>query len=509
MDLFNSPSFSSHVEELIKKYHIPGLAIAVVHNDTIASKAFGVASFKPPMPMTTDTLFDIASASKSLTAASVSLLIDDERYPDVQYEAEMAKLLPGEFVMPGKGYEGVTVEDILSHRTGMAPNDNSYLGPQAKQTDDARSITQNLRNLSTAAPIRSKYMYCNMMFTVATYLVEQKTGTSFADFLDQRFFQPLGMASSNLQPERARAKGLGGRISPGHYWDTKTKKYVTFDIPDAPEAQGAGSIITSVNDYVKYIRAIMNKERPFTENIYKGLVKARITKNPNYEDISPFSSPPLYAAGWEVHHYRGHMLVIHGGCITGSSTSHFFFPDLNFGGVIFGNTSMAGFVAEILMQELVDEVLDLPTDQRLNWDKVLCEKYSGTAYDQSDNDVSDIELEEERQKLCPGITESEPQTTPLSAYTGEYWSRGWRGINVQVKDGHLFIDCSDRSYVFTLTLDHVCQQTKYIAHSREVSTGCSSPLRAEFRFEGSVAVKLGIAFEEELDDYIWFDRVSS
>lgn len=122
MDLFNSPAFSSHVEELIKNNHIPGLAIAVVHKDAVASKAFGVASFDPPKPMTTDTLFDIASASKSLTAASVALLVADDSYPEISYEAEVAKLLPGEFVMPGQGYEGVTVEDILSHRSGMAPS---------------------------------------------------------------------------------------------------------------------------------------------------------------------------------------------------------------------------------------------------------------------------------------------------------------------------------------------------------------------------------------------------
>jgi CubicO group peptidase (beta-lactamase class C family) len=122
MDLFNSPAFSAHVEELINKYHIPGLAMAIIHKGVTASKAVGMASFEPPKPMTTDTLFDIASASKSLTAASVALLVADDKYPDVKYEAEMAKLLPGDFVMPGQGYESVTVDDILSHKSGMAPS---------------------------------------------------------------------------------------------------------------------------------------------------------------------------------------------------------------------------------------------------------------------------------------------------------------------------------------------------------------------------------------------------
>lgn len=120
MELFSSDNFSSHVEDLMKKYHVPGLAIAITHDGTMASKAFGMASFEPPKPMTTDTLLDIASASKSLTAASVALLVHDDKHPDIEYEAEMAELLLGEFVMPGQGYKDVTVEDILSHRSGMA-----------------------------------------------------------------------------------------------------------------------------------------------------------------------------------------------------------------------------------------------------------------------------------------------------------------------------------------------------------------------------------------------------
>lgn len=121
MDLFHSTDFPSHVAKLMKDYHVPGLAIAVVQDDTVASAGFGHASLTPPKPCTPDTLFDIASASKSLTAASVGLLVnDDQKYPDVKYEAIMSSLLPDDFVMSGDGYtEGVTVEDILSHRSGL------------------------------------------------------------------------------------------------------------------------------------------------------------------------------------------------------------------------------------------------------------------------------------------------------------------------------------------------------------------------------------------------------
>lgn len=96
------------------EHHVPGLAIAILQNETTASAGYGKSSLHPSKPCTADTLFDIASASKSLTAASVALLVNDEKYPEVQWEATMSSLLPGEFEIPG-----VTVEDILSHRSGM------------------------------------------------------------------------------------------------------------------------------------------------------------------------------------------------------------------------------------------------------------------------------------------------------------------------------------------------------------------------------------------------------
>ena len=71
--------------------------------------------------MTADTLFDCASLSKSLTAAAVSLLVDDnEKYPEVDWSTPVSRLLRDDFVLEDPyATENVTVEDILSHRSGM------------------------------------------------------------------------------------------------------------------------------------------------------------------------------------------------------------------------------------------------------------------------------------------------------------------------------------------------------------------------------------------------------
>ena len=120
-DYCRSAAFEARIQAMMQSYHVPGLSLAIVHEGKITSVGWGKASLNPPRPCTPDTLFDIASCSKSLTAASVALLVDDdEKYPEVQWDALMSDLLPDDFVMPGVGYtESITVDDVLSHRTGM------------------------------------------------------------------------------------------------------------------------------------------------------------------------------------------------------------------------------------------------------------------------------------------------------------------------------------------------------------------------------------------------------
>ncbi|KAI1438939.1 beta-lactamase family protein [Xylaria sp. CBS 124048] len=498
MDYLTSPAFSFRVRDLINRHHIPGLSIAILKDEQIFSSGYGQASLDPPKPCTADTLFDIASSSKSLTAASVALLVrDNDKYPEVRYEATMSSLLRDDFVMSGQGYtENVTVEDVLSHRTGLPRHDDSYLGIRASHPDTARSVTRNLRNLAVAAPLRSKYLYTNIMYTVATHLIEQKTGLAFADFLQERFFTPLQMNSTHLQPARAKAAGLGDRLATGYAWDDKQEKYAGFEALDTPEAQGAGSIITSANDYLKWVKALMNREHPVDEEVYRGLIRLRSFSTRDAEDREPMTSPLAYAAGLEVFYYRGYMVVGHDGAVAGFGSRHFFVPEVKLGGVILGNTENAGSVATILSRELIDEALGVPETERPDWEKMITRR---------DRD-EEGRLDEPACALCDTDDELEPQKMPLEAYVGVYWNPGYHGMTVQIKDGGLFIDASDRSMGYTLVFRHVREQTEYVAHLSAFQAGGDEHIAARFVFENDRAVKMGLRLEWEIDEMIWFVR---
>ncbi|CAG9956308.1 unnamed protein product [Clonostachys rosea f. rosea IK726] len=501
MNLFHSDDFPIHVETLMQQNHVPGLAVAIVHGDQLASAGYGYGSLDPETPCTPDTIFDIASMSKSLTAASVVLLVNDNKsHPEVQLDTPMSSLLPEDFVMSDETHTaGVTVDDILGHRTGLSGHNNSCLGVRAKSPDTPRSITRNLRNLSIAAPLRSRYLYSNTMYTVATHLVEEKSKKSFADFLQGRIFAPLGMASTHLQPQRARDHGLGSRLSAGYLWEKEDSTYYGIEIQDCPEGQGAGSVVSSANDLILWVKALMNREGPICEDVYQGMVRLRSFRDPSGKRLRPLTSPSFYAAGIEIYYYRGHAVVWHDGNTAGFSGRFFFVPELKVGAVVLGNASGAMAVSSILMRELLDDALGVPQEARRAQEK-------GKKKEGKKRATKVAAGPPPRSARGRGKTELQAQVTPLAAYTGDYSNAGYHSLRAEIKDGRLFIDATDRSFGFTLEFEHREGQTKYTAYLCDFLEGGADPIAAEFSFEGGVAVRMGLDLEPALKKLIWFER---
>lgn len=105
------------------------------------------------------------------------------------------------------------------------------------------------------------------------------------------------------------------------------------------------------------------------------------------------------------------------------------------------------------------------------------------------------------------INSSQPQVIPLNAYIGIYWHSGYHTMTVKIKDSKLFIDATDRSLGFTLTFDHIRDQTMYTAHLSDMWEGGDDPVEAQFVLKDGRAVKLGLRLEFALKELVWFERV--
>jgi hypothetical protein len=401
-------------------------------------------------------------------------------------------------------------------------HDSSFLGHQADHPDDARSITINLRNLPAAAPLRERYLYCNMMYTVATYLIEEKSKTSFSKFLEERFFQPLGMQSTCLQPERARERGFGNRIAVGYSWDMNNATYKVLPAQNSPEAQGAGSIITSVNDFIKWIQALLNRTSPINERIYHGLLRMRSLPNPNGRRLKPYTSPAVYAAGIEIFYYRGYMIVGHNGTVPGFASRFFFMPDFRFGLVIMGNSREATSVATTLSREFMDSILQIPSSGRPSWKKGgtdSAERKTSSAKSKSSKTLGKRKLgnkqisqvENDSPALNIGTAQESPEGDVglwLDPYVGAYSHPGYHVMVVEVKGCKLFIDATDRAMGFTLTFEHLREKKKFLVHLVDSLDESEEQIRGEFMLSEDLVIKMGLQLEPTLKDLIWFDRVT-
>lgn len=130
--------------------------------------------------------------TKAFVAAMSMLVDDNEKYPNVQWRTPVSSLIRHDFILEDEyATAHVSIEDILSHRTGMPRHDLSYGGAFNGTPQLPRDIARSLRYLPLTAELRTKFQYCNIMFVAASYLIETLTGVWLRDFLREKIWGPL------------------------------------------------------------------------------------------------------------------------------------------------------------------------------------------------------------------------------------------------------------------------------------------------------------------------------
>jgi hypothetical protein len=365
------------------------------------------------------------------------------------------------------------------------------------------------------------------MYTVLTHLIEVQTGQSFGEFLQHRVFDPLSMSSSNLQPENAKVRGYGSRLAKGHIWDKKIFSFREIEAANCQEGQGAGSIITSANDFIKWIKALLNREGPINEDVYQGLTRPRSSRPAKNRKKKTNTDRIFYAAGMDSYWHGDHAVFEHSGDITGFGSRFVFLPDSKFGAVVMGNSSGTNSVAAQLFRELIEHVTSPRHDQlslahsnfnnqgpnqheaSIQANTEQQDKSKGTA-DKAQK-ASKGTLKEKRKMSNKNKSSTETakqQDLELVSYTGNYWNHGYRNMKVEIKADQLFIDATDRSLGFTAYLEHQGDGLLFDAHVRDAFDTGAEVLRTEFVIDNGTVVRMGMDLEPLVNDLIWFDRVT-
>jgi CubicO group peptidase (beta-lactamase class C family) len=296
----------------------------------------------------------------------MSLLVDDnEKYPQVQWDTPVSQLIRDDFVLEDEYVTNhVTVEDTLTHRTGLPRHDQAYGGTYDGHKATVKDIVRSMRHLPLTAEIRARFQYCNLMFVVASHIIETLTGEWLGDLMAQRIWKPLGMTGTFFSKEDAiRAKE---DLARGYYFEDGSYQNVPWMPLDG--VSGAGSVISNAVDYCKWARALMKRAEglPLSKSGFKEIWRARTL----LPEDAPFTGSLAYALGWGCGVYRGHRFFEHTGGMDAFGTDLIIFPDINFSVVAFANTAgTSNFLEKTLIFHLIDERLKVPVAERFDWNK--------------------------------------------------------------------------------------------------------------------------------------------
>jgi len=117
-----TPAFTERVKALMRDFHVPGLSIAVFDGDIVHTRCFGQASIEEGTPVDANTVFDIASCSKALTAVAMGILVDSHpKLRTLGWKTPVVELIKDDFVMHRvQDTDVITVENLLSHTSGFS-----------------------------------------------------------------------------------------------------------------------------------------------------------------------------------------------------------------------------------------------------------------------------------------------------------------------------------------------------------------------------------------------------
>jgi len=237
-----------------ERQHVPGIAYGVlVDGSLVHTGAVGVRETAGRTPVNDDTVFRIASMTKSFTALCILKLRDEGKLslddPAERYVPELAGLK-----YPTTDSPKLTIRHLLSHSTGF-PEDNPWGDQQLSKTESEFTAMLTAGIPFSTAP-GTNYEYSNYGFAILGRIVTRVSGVKYADYVKTNILQPLGMTSTTLEP----ASVPKDRIAHGYRWEDNVWK----DEPPLPDGAfgSMGGMLTSTRDLGKYVGYLMSAWPP-------------------------------------------------------------------------------------------------------------------------------------------------------------------------------------------------------------------------------------------------------
>jgi CubicO group peptidase (beta-lactamase class C family) len=341
------PEIDRIMRDFVDRAHVPGAAWGIVIDGELAHE--GTAGFRDlstKAPVEADSVFRIASMTKSFTAMAILKLRDEGRLsledPAEKYVPELRGL-----VYPTSDSPKITIRHLLSHAEGF-PEDNPWGDRQLADSDE--QLSRMLRGgipFSNAPGIA--YEYSNYGFAILGRIVSNVSGRPYAEYVQRNILTPLGMTSTTLEPSGVPR----GKLAIGYRWEDEQWKAE----PILPHGAfgSMGGMLTTVPDLGKYVAAFLQawppRDGPEVSPIRRSSLRemqhvwqpasASVTRNAAGDTQLTSGGYGFALRIWQTCDFP--LVVAHSGGLPGYGSQMRWLPDYGVGVVAFGNLRYTGW----------------------------------------------------------------------------------------------------------------------------------------------------------------------
>src|SRR6266480_5281891 len=292
-------------QKQIQENALPGLAIAVVFQDkAVYAKGFGVRDVNTKALVDADTVFQVASVSKSVGSTVVAELVGEGK---IAWDSKLRTLDPSFAMFDPWVTREITIRDMYAHRSGLP----AHAGDLLEDLGFSRAeILHRLRYQHPASSFRSHYAYTNFGITEGGVAAAKAYGLDWEKASEEKLYRPLGMtsASSRYANFMARKNKALGHVLVDGKWVQKFKR--------DPDAQSpTGGVSSSVNDLTKWLQLQLANGKFEGKQIVDEKALAETHHPQMLTGFNPFTQlPTFYGLGWNVgYDQEGRLRLNHSG----------------------------------------------------------------------------------------------------------------------------------------------------------------------------------------------------
>lgn len=320
-------------ETAMEQLGVPGLAVTVVRgNEVIYTAAFGERDPQRHLPVTPDTIFYIASCTKSFVAMAMLSLVEEGK---VDLDAPVKRYLPRFALSDPSLTQTLTIRELLSHAKGINSQPIVFLDAFTGEITEDRFY-----EWLPAATIRGSFAYSNLHYTLAGRVLEAVERKPWKDVLTERILTPAGM--NRTTPYAGRMYGDPNAAVPCVLRNNQPVPATVRKFDETMHA--AGGLGASINDLSKWLILNLNGGRVGDRNVLPEKwiqeMQRMQSKMGKPEETLPGNGREGYGLGWSIGSYKEVPRIEHGGGYTGASAYISFMPQHKIGVAVVANAGL-------------------------------------------------------------------------------------------------------------------------------------------------------------------------